>query len=102
MLGKALNRCVEERRLTTFVLVFALVFVVAHVALHDLKLNRAGLYGNDECQVCRLNHVPIVSAAPSAAFGITQPSTHLLPVEVAEYHLSHLFHSLWARAPPLA
>lgn len=101
MLSKAFNRHIEEGHFIRLVLVFALVFGAAHVAHHDLDVNVATVYGDDECQVCRLNHVPVASSTPPSLFAPSQLLAHLLPVEDVEYQLSQLLHILWARAPPL-
>lgn len=101
MLSKTFNRHMEEGQFISLVLVFALVFGAAHVARHDLDVNGGTVYGDDECQVCRLNHVPVASSTPPSLLAPSQLSAHLLPVEDAKYQLSHLLHSLWARAPPL-
>lgn len=101
MLSKAFNRHKVEEHFIGLIIALALVFAAAHVALHDLDVSGGGLYGNDECQVCRLNHVPVASSAPPSLFHPLQLLAQLLPVEVAEYHVSQLFNFLWARAPPL-
>ena len=101
MLNKAFHHDTGDNRLIRLVLMFALVFAAAHVALHDLDVSGGGLIGSDECQVCRLNHVPVASSAPPSLFHPLQLLAHVLPVEVAEYHVSRRFNSLWARAPPL-
>ena len=101
MLNKAFHHDSGNNRLIRLVLTFALVFAAAHVALHDLDVSGGGLIGSDECQVCRLNHIPVASSAPPSLFHPLQLLAQLLPVEVAEYHVSQLFNFLWARAPPL-
>ena len=60
-----------------------------------------GLDVHDECQACRLNHMPVASLVTPSLFTPLQLLVHLLPVEDTEYHLSRQFHTLWARAPPL-
>jgi hypothetical protein len=101
MLNKAFNRHMEEGRLIRLVLVFALVIGAAHVAGHDQDVNGGSLDGNDQCQVCRLNHMPVASSAPPFLFAPSQLLGHVFPVEDSKYQLSHLYHTLWARAPPL-
>lgn len=101
MLQKAFRRNTEENRLVRLLLVFALVFAAAHVALHDLGLNGDSLGAQDDCQVCRLTLVPVASLAPPSLFIPLQLTAYLLPVKDTEYQLPHLFHAQWARAPPL-
>lgn len=101
MLSRAFHRYTEEHRIIELVLVFALVFAVAHVALHDLDVSGDGLEGHGECQVCRFNHVPVASLAVPFLLAPVQLFVHVLLVADAEYQLSHPFHIQWARAPPL-
>ncbi len=101
MLGNAYYRNLDKGHLVRLLLVFSVAFAAVHVALHAPDASRGDLYGNDECQVCRLNHVPVAFSAPPAFLHPLQLLTHLDAVEVAEHYPSHLFHSLWARAPPL-
>jgi len=101
MLSKAFNRHSEENRLIRLVLIFVVLFAAAHVALHNLDLSGSGLDGHDECQVCRLNHVPVASLAPLTLFAPLQLLAYVLTVADSEYQLSHLSHTQWARAPPI-
>ena len=101
MLSKTFHRHTEENRLIRLVLVFALLFAAAHVALHDLDVNAGGLDGHGECQVCRLNHTPAASLAPPLLFAPLQLLVYALPAEESDYQLSHPFRSQWVRAPPL-
>ncbi|MDX2424705.1 MAG: hypothetical protein QNK15_00460 [Cycloclasticus sp.] len=101
MLRKAFHQSTEENRLIRLVLVFVLIFAAAHVAMHDLDVGGGGLDGHGECQVCRLNHVPAASLLVPSLLTPLLFLVHFLPVEDAEYQLSHLFHTQWARAPPL-
>ncbi len=101
MLSKTFNRHSEKNRLIRLTLVFVLVFAAAHVALHDLNVIGSGLDVHDECQICRINHVPVASLVTPSLFTPLQLLVHILPVEDTEYHLSRQFHTLWARAPPL-
>ncbi len=99
MLRKALRQNTAENRLIRLVLVFALIFAAAHVALHELDMGSGN--SDHHCQVCRLNQMPAASlAAPSLLVPLLLLA-HLLPVEDKEYQLSRPFHSQWARAPPL-
>lgn len=99
MLRKAFHQNTEENRLIRLVLVFVLAFAALHVALHDLELSGQG---HEQCQVCRLNHVPATPFTPPSLLVPLQILLYVLPVTDTEYQLSHHFHSQWARAPPLS
>jgi len=102
MLSKAFNRHIEKNRLIRMVLVFALVFATAHVALHDLDESGGGLDGYGDCRICRLNHVPLASLAEPFVFVPLQLLGYVLPVTDFEYQPSQpLHHTQWTRAPPL-
>lgn len=101
MLNKAFHQNTEGNRLIRLAMVFVLLFATAHVALHDLDVNASSLDVPGECQVCRLNHVPVASLVMPFLFTPLPLSGHLLPVVESEYHLSHQRPALWARAPPL-
>jgi len=101
MLSKAFNGRVKKNRLIRLVLVFALVFATAHVALHDPDESGGGLDGYGDCRVCRLNHVPVVTLAEPSVFVPLQFLVSVLLVADFKYQLSHPFHTQWARAPPL-
>lgn len=102
MLSKAFNQRTEESRLIRLLLVFAMVFAAAHIALHDLDVNGGGLDGHGECQVCRLNHVPVATIAVASLLVPLQLLAYVLPVADTEYQRSHPFHTQRARAPPLS
>lgn len=102
MLSKTFNRRTEENRLIRLVLVFALIFAAAHVALHDLDVNDGGLDGHGECQVCRINHAPVASLAPPSHFSPLQLLVYVLSVADSDYQPPHPFYAQWARAPPLS
>ena len=101
MLIRAFNRHIEQNRLIRLVLIVALVFASAHVALHNLDVNGSGLDGHDECQACRLNHVPIASLPLPSLFAPLQLLAYVLPTVDSEYQQSHPFFTQWARAPPV-
>lgn len=102
MLKRALRQNTEENRFIRLILVFALMFGTAHVSLHDLDESGGGLHADDECQVCRLNHVPITSFAIPSLVEPLPFLAYLLPVEDTKHQLSRSFHAQWARAPPLS
>jgi len=100
MLRKAFHQNSEENRVIKLILVFALIFASAHVALHDLGVS-GEVDGHGECQTCRLNHVPVASLGTPALFVPLQFLTYLLPIEDNKYQLSSPFQAQWTRAPPL-
>ena len=100
MLTSVFNSNSNGNHITRLMLVFALLFASAHVALHELDVHNAELNGSSECQVCRLNHVP------AATFDTPQLLTplpfllYVLPATKFEYHFSSLLNIYRARAPP--
>ncbi len=101
MLSKAIYRYSKQNHLIKLAMVFTLLFASAHIALHDLDVIGSDLDVHNECQVCRLNHMPVAALFTPSLFAPLQLLVHLLPVEDTGYHLSRQFHNLWARAPPL-
>lgn len=101
MLNEALRQDAKIRQQMGWLLVFVLIFAALHVALHDLDISPTGLEHHDECQVCRLNHVPLAS--------LPVPDLHtplrLLLYKQAFISTTYLFsyppYSRQARAPPL-
>ena len=94
------HQITRKHRLIRLALVFVLIFAAAHVALHDLDIGE-GLDGHGECQVCRLNHVP---ASPLAVLSLLVPLpllAYVIADKQTERQFSQLFHTQWARAPPL-
>ena len=98
---KARNQHTLENRLIRLVLVFALVFATAHVALHDFDVDGGSLDVSSKCQLCRYNHVPVVASASPTSFIPLEIFAHFLPMERAQHSIAHQFSTLWARAPPL-
>lgn len=101
MLSKAFSRPLKKNRPLRLVLVFALVFATAHVALHDPDESGGGLDGYGDCRVCRLNHLPVASVAEPFVFVPLQLLVYVFPVADVEYQPSRPFHTQWTRAPPL-
>lgn len=100
MLRKAFNRNSEDHSLIRLVLVFALTFATLHVALHDMEMG-GGLSEHEQCQACRLNHLPLASLALPSLLTPLQLLAHVLPVAGTEYQLSLQLNTQRARAPPL-
>jgi len=100
MLRNVLNPRTGQNRVVRLLLVFALVFASAHVALHD-EAASGEVSGHSECQTCRLNNVPM---ADLAVFSLPDPQPLLLyvfPIAASDYQLLPLFQSQRARAPPV-
>jgi len=97
MLAKAFHLDTKDNRFIRLVLVFALVFAAFHVALHDLDLRGEG---GEQCQVCSLNNVPVVSFAIPSLHAPLNILAFVLPVTDVDYQSSYPFHIQWARAPP--
>jgi len=100
MLRKAFNRNSEDNSLIRLVLVFALTFATLHVALHDLDMG-GGLNEHEQCQACRLNHVPLASLPLLSLLAPLQLLAYVLPIADTEYQLSLQLNTQRARAPPL-
>ena len=70
--------------------------------LHDLEQSKSDLIAQDECQVCRLNHVPLVSL-PSLSLAVPlRVIAYVLPAQTFKQHNALHFPALGARAPPLS
>lgn len=81
--------------------VFFLLFALWHVSQHDLPL-AAGADNTAHCDICRLNHVPILGGATLALFaavfiGVTPLARRSIPHPRSKSYLPHL-----ARGPPSA
>ena len=83
-------------------LAFALVFVSVHFVLHDIDEATSDLNVQDECQVCRLNHVPVASDPGLFVFEPLRVVAFILPTETVWSHDMLRFPTLGARAPPLS
>ncbi|WP_126452854.1 DUF2946 family protein [Sulfuriflexus mobilis] len=101
MFRKAFQQRTEQNRLIQMVLVFTLLFAAAHVSLHDF-VSGDGQNVHDECEVCRLNHVPVAALATPSLLAPLQTLAYAPPVADTEYQYSHLLLVQWARAPPLS
>ncbi len=81
-------------------LAFALVFVSVHFVLHDVDEAAGDLIIQDECQICRLNLVPV---APDPGLFLLKPlcvvAYTFLTTTVWNRNLLR-FPTLGARAPP--
>ena len=97
-----INRRGEDNRLIMTVLAFALVFASLHFVLHDLEESSSGLNGHDECQVCRLNHVPLVSTPEVSLYIPLRVIAFVIPTQIIQDHNTLRFPTLGARAPPLS
>lgn len=98
MLSKVYRQRTKANRLIRLVLVFALLFAALHVSLHapDLRGERG-----EQCEVCSLNHVPVVSFVPPSLLAPQQTLAYVFPVVDSGYQPSHRFHVQPARGPPL-
>lgn len=90
-----------SRRIST-ALVFCLVFASAHFVLHDSEEANSDLIAQDECQVCRLNHVPFIATPALSLFTPLQVADYDLPANTFEPHNTLRLPALGARAPPLS
>jgi hypothetical protein len=88
-----------QRRQLSRLLIAALVFAAAHIALHEQDIAPDGLAQNDACEVCRLNHVPIILtdiptlSEPQPYYVRLQPRSWVATFEAP-------LRSLGARGPP--
>ena len=94
------NSRVKDRLILT-ALAFALVFVSVHFVLHDLDEATSDLNVQDECQVCRLSHVPVASDPGLFLFEPLRVVAYVLPTKTVWSHDLLRFPTLGARAPPL-
>jgi hypothetical protein len=100
MLMKAFCQSTKQSRLIGLALVFALLFATAHLAHeHDVL---GAVDGQEECQVCRLSHVPALSLSVPSLLTPLSLFAYALPVAKSKYQLSRPFYNQWARAPPLS
>ena len=101
MLRKLFYRQTKVNQLIRLVLVFAMIFSSMHIALHDLDESNGNIDGHNECQTCRLNHIPVADLAMVSLPEPLQLLLYILPVVKSGYHLSPLFRTQRARAPPI-
>jgi len=97
-----INRHGEDNRLIMTVLAFALVFASLHFVQHDLEASSGDLNVHDECQLCRLNHVPLVSTPEHSLFLPLRVIAFVLPTQIIKHNNTLRFPTLGARAPPLS
>ena len=95
------NRATDNRLILT-VLVFAFVFASVHLVLHDMEESSGDLNVQDECQVCRLNHVPVISTRGHSLFAPLRVIAYVLPTKTFRRYDTFRFPTLGARAPPLS
>ncbi len=96
------NARANGSRLILTALAFALVFVSVHFVLHDLDEASSDLNVQDECQVCRVNHVPVVPNSGLSLCEALPEVAYFLPTNIAWQRDSQRFPTLGARAPPLS
>lgn len=94
------NSRAEDNRLIVTALAFAFVFASVHFVLHDLEQSRGDLIVQDDCQVCRVTHVPVVSTPGLSLFVALRVITYVLPTKTVRRHNTLRFPTLGARAPP--
>jgi len=91
----------DFNHLLRIMLVVLLTFAAWHVASHELDLS-SNVSGHAECQVCRLNHVPLadlpVLVWASSLFLIS----FLLAIPASQRTTQSYRYTLGARAPPLS
>ena len=102
MLIRSFNSYAGRSRRVLTSLVFCLVFASAHFVLHDSEEANSDLIAQDECQVCRLNHVPFISTPALALFTPVQVAAYDLHANTYEPRNTLRFPTLGARAPPLS
>jgi len=96
------NRHAKFNRHILAAVAFALLFASVHFVLHDLDEAKSNLIVQDQCQVCRLTHVPPVST-PSLSLIVPLPViAYFFPVKTLKRHNTLRFPTLGARAPPLS
>lgn len=101
MLKACLSQSTKAHHQLRWLLVFVLLFAALHVALHDLDLGHANTEHQGECQVCRLNHVPLASLPVPTLHAPLQILIYSQPVINTAYLFSSPSYSRQARAPPL-
>ncbi len=99
MSRKIANTRVQDRFILT-ALALALVFVSVHFVLHELDEATSDLNIQDECQVCRLTHVPVPSDPGPILLEALRVVAYVLPTKIVWSHNLMRFPSLGARAPP--
>jgi len=100
MTSGSLFRQTHLNHLLRIGLVLALVFAAWHVALHDINTS-SDVSGHEECQACRLNHVPIADLPTLAWFVPLLILSLVLIIPVVQQPCQYYRYSLGARAPPL-
>ncbi len=101
MFSTASIRHTQRHRFFGWALVFALGFAALHIALHDPDLGGGGLEAHDQCQVCRLNHMPAAALPLPCLLIAPQVLARVVQAPAARPRTTNLFYTAGARAPPL-
>lgn len=96
-----MKRSPRHIRLIPAVLALALVFVSVHFVLHEFDEGSVDLTVQDDCQICRLTHVPVVPGSGLALPDRLPVIAYFLPTNQVRSHDTLRFPTLGARAPPL-
>lgn len=94
------NRQTGLDRLLRIVLVAVLVFAAWHVSSHDLD-TLSDISSHTECQVCRLNHVPIADLPILIWIMPLFIISLALVIPALQRPTQSFRYTLGARAPPL-
>lgn len=100
MLTDYMTRNAKVHHQIRWLLVLLLIFAAMHVALHDLDSGATDNEHQGECQVCRLNHVPVASLSVPELYAPLQLLVYLQPVIDTACICSYPPHHHQARAPP--
>ena len=82
-------------------MVFVLIFAAAHMVQHNLDIFNGDPELHSDCQICRLNHVPVASTGIPSLISPLQLLTDRILIENLFFQLAILNHYQKARAPPL-
>jgi len=99
MFRKAFKLDIRKNYVIQLFLLVALAFSSAHAALHDHAVGE--LSSHEECQVCRLNNLPVTTPDLFSVPEIHSVLLYLLPIAESNYLLSTSFQHHSARAPPV-
>jgi hypothetical protein len=98
-----LNASIQPSRVNRWlkiILVVLLVSSVWHVASHEIDIS-SDSHNVEECQVCRLNHIPTTDGAPVLSLTIPLVLLAFVSVTTRQQHYPQFSpYTLGARAPP--
>jgi len=96
------NKLWHKKRHILTVLALALMFASVHFVLHEADQSIVDLTVQDDCQICRVNHIPVLPGTGIVIPDVDSVVAYSLPTTLVRSQHSLRFPPLGARAPPLS